>query len=36
VRDVVGAQRKGRPMAADVAKRVIAEATGQIGLHAAT
>jgi len=36
VRDVVGAQRKGRPMAADVAKRVIAEATGKIGLHAAT
>jgi malonate decarboxylase gamma subunit len=35
VRDMVGAQRKGRPMAADVAKRVIAEATGQSKLHAA-
>jgi malonate decarboxylase gamma subunit len=28
-RDELGAERKGRPMAADVAKRVIAEATGR-------
>lgn len=34
-RDVLGAERKGRPMAADVAKRVIAEATAGMGLHAA-
>jgi malonate decarboxylase gamma subunit len=33
VRDVLGAERKGRPMAADVAKRVIAAATA---LHHAT
>jgi malonate decarboxylase gamma subunit len=33
VRDVVGAERKGRPMAADVAKRVIAAA---MALHHAT
>ena len=35
VRDVLGADRKGRPMAADVAKRVIAEAIGPVALHAA-
>jgi malonate decarboxylase gamma subunit len=29
IRDELGAERKGRPMAADVAKRVIAEATGR-------
>jgi malonate decarboxylase gamma subunit len=30
-RDELGATRKGRPMAAKVAKRVIAEATGRGG-----
>ncbi len=35
VRDVLGADRKGRPVAAEVAKRVIAEATGHVVLHAA-
>ena len=30
-RDELGAERKGRPMAAKVAKRVIAEATGRGG-----
>jgi malonate decarboxylase gamma subunit len=34
MRDVLGAERKGRPMAADVAKRVIAAATA--GRHHAT
>jgi malonate decarboxylase gamma subunit len=29
VRDVLGAERKGRPMSAQVARRVIAEATGR-------
>jgi malonate decarboxylase gamma subunit len=32
IRDELGAERKGRPMAADVAKRVIAEASGR-GTH---
>ncbi len=35
VRDVLGAERRGRPVAADVAKRVIAAATQQAVLHAA-
>ena len=35
VRDVRGAERKGRPVAAEIARRVGAEATGQFGLHAA-
>lgn len=35
VRDVLGATRKGRPMAADVAKRVIAAATAGALKHAA-
>jgi malonate decarboxylase gamma subunit len=35
IRDELGAERKGRPMAADVAKRVIAEATGR-GTHVAS
>jgi malonate decarboxylase gamma subunit len=35
VRDVVGAKRKGRPMAAKIAKQVIAEALGKAVLHAA-
>ncbi len=34
VRDEIGAQRGGRPMAAAVAKRVVAEALGQGGGHA--
>ena len=34
-RDVLGAERKGRPMAAEVARRVIAEATGQAVQNAA-
>jgi malonate decarboxylase gamma subunit len=35
IRDELGAERKGRSMAADVAKRVIAEATGR-GTHVAS
>ncbi len=35
VRDVLGAERRGRPVAADVARRVIAAATEQVVLHAA-
>ncbi len=35
VRDVLGKERKGRPMAADVAKRVIAEASGKPNAAAA-
>jgi malonate decarboxylase gamma subunit len=35
VRDVLGAKRKGRPMAAKIAKQVIAEALSKADLHAA-
>ena len=35
VRDVLGAERRGRPVAADVAKRVAAAATEQAVFHAA-
>ncbi len=35
VRDVLGAERRGRPVAAEVAKRVIAAATEQAVFHAA-
>jgi len=35
VRDVLGATRKGRPVAADVARRVIAAATAPTIRHAA-
>lgn len=34
-RDRLGAERKGRPMAADIANQVIAAATGKIQTHAA-